>query len=436
VRRLIFLVTAALLLAGRAAASAATLETGGEFRARAWSLDNYLKDGARTEFWDQRLRLSMAWPVTETVRIQARADLLEGAWGEPLPAAAGPRPPAPPGAPPAGPPALPERQAVAFDHLNLQFVWPGAPVRLTIGRQDVSWGTGLWVQADNRDRFQVAAKLESTVVVAAYDKFTEVLELHGVRDDWRAWAIGAVTDVAGFKLGLLVAYTLDGSHLVFPKGDFEYVATSLFATGTAGPVGLKAEVLYGSGALDREDGSGRLDLSGLGAYAGAFVPVGPALTIGVEGAYARGDDPKTTGENEGLFAADYQGPYSSLIFYNAMDVAGYAGDAQTSDPVRDTSVRNAVTGKISAALAAAKRLTVTGAALYAAADRTAPGVDPAMGWEFDLQADYGVVDGVTLSAGVGYAVLGDYWRTAPIAGGGGAKPENPLVVVVAVTSKF
>lgn len=426
------LLAAAIICCGCARASAATLETGGEYRARAWSLDNYLRDKAVSEFWDQRLRLSLTWPVTETVSIQARADLLEGLWGDALTGPA-PGPSAGPGAPPA--PAPPLKQQVVFDQINLQFVWPGAPVRLTIGRQDVSWGTGYWVHADDRDRFQVAAKLDPVVLVFAYDKFTEVFTAHDRFDDWRAWAIGAVTDAGGFKLGLLVAFMRDESRIAFPLGDVRYLAANVFAKGALGPLDLKAEALYGGGALDRSDGS-RLDLGGLGGYAGAFLTVGRMLTIGLEGAYARGDDPATAGTHEGFFAADYQGPYSSIIFYNNLDYAGYAGDFQTSDPARDTSVRNAVTGKLSAALAVSRSFSVAAACLYAAADRVPAGVDEAMGWEYDLLAAYRVNDSVSLTAGVGYARLGGYWRTAPVAGGTGRTPDNPLAAVVAVTSKF
>ena len=124
-----------------------------------------------------------------------------------------------------------------------------------------------------------------------------------------------------------------------------------------------------------------------------------------------------------------------MIFYNPMDIAGYAGDAQSSSPDADFSVRNARAGKISAAFTPLQRLTVTGAALYAAADRTRDGVDREMGWEFDVVAVYGITEHLSLTAGVGYALLGDYWTTAPIAGGAG-KPENPLGSMVAVTSRF
>ena len=197
----------------------ATLETRGELRARVWRLDNYLKSGAAVEFWDQRLRLNLTWPVAERVRVQVRADILEGMWGESdqAPAVGQAAGAAKPAATALG---TGVKQEIVFDWVNLQFVWPGTPLRLSVGRQDVSWGTGFWVQEDNRDRFEVAAKLDPVVIVVAYDTFVEVLsQTTASRDDQQGWAVGAVTDAAGFRFGLLVAYFKDGSRTRFPAGD-------------------------------------------------------------------------------------------------------------------------------------------------------------------------------------------------------------------------
>jgi hypothetical protein len=420
-------------------AHAAALETGGELRVRAWSLDNYYKDGKGTEFWDQRFRLYLSWPVAQNVRLQVRADILEGMWGDNTPvvsqiviedAATGEH------SVTTSVSGTAAKRPIDFDWANVQFVLPGTPLLLSLGRQDVGWGTGFWVQADNRDRFQVAAKLDPVVVVVAYDKFVEVFTDHGSRDDQSGWAIAAVTDAADFKLGLIVAYMTDGSRTRFPAGDVSYLAGDFFAKGTLGPTRLQAEVNYGGGTIDRNAALGDLDLGGLGAYAALFLPAGPAVTVGIEGAYVRGDDPTTPGKHEGFFSADYQGPYSSLVFYNTMDYNGYGADAQTSNVDLDFGVRNAVSGKLSAVYAPTNSFSLTFAGLYAAADQTKPGVDKSMGWEFDVTAAYSVTGNVGFTVGVGYALLGDYWKSAPIAAGSGRVPDNPLVCVAAFTTKF
>ena len=75
---------AALMFAMAGKVSATPLETAGEYRARLWILNNYFESGKQSEFWDQRLRLTMTWPVAEGVKVQARADIMEGFWGDQL----------------------------------------------------------------------------------------------------------------------------------------------------------------------------------------------------------------------------------------------------------------------------------------------------------------------------------------------------------------
>ena len=73
---------AALVFTVAGQATATALETSGEFRARSWYLNNYVDRRESTEWWDQRLRLNMVWPVAEGVKVNARADILEGFWGD------------------------------------------------------------------------------------------------------------------------------------------------------------------------------------------------------------------------------------------------------------------------------------------------------------------------------------------------------------------
>lgn len=398
-------------LAPPAPAGAGALATSGELRVRTWQTESYFSDDQQVDFWDQRLRLSLDWDAGEAVRVHARADVLEGMWGDDS-----------------------SRQAVDFEQLSAQFVWPRTPVRVTVGRQDVSWGTGYWVQEDNRDRLAVGLKLDPVKILVAYDKFVDVSQSPDMHGDSHAWAIGAITNAAGMEFGLLVANLRDRSRTRFPAGDLDYWSGGLYAVGRLGPVDTRAEVVSGSGTIDRTNVAD-LDVSGLGAYASAAFALG-TVRLTLEGAYAAGDKPETTDRNEGFFNADYQGPFWSLIFYNNFDITGFARDRQSSSPEADFSVRNARAGKLSLAWAPARRISVTLSGLVAAVDRPAPGVDDALGQEFDLLVVYGLTDQVTLTAGVGYAVLGDYWKSAPLAGGTGERPDNPLVSLVAIATRF
>ena len=115
-----------------------------------------------------------------------------------------------------------------------------------------------------------------------------------------------MTDVAGFRTGLLVAYLTDGSRTRFPAGDVRYVAGDLFAKGQLGPAKLQAELYLGGGTIER-GAMGDVDASGLGGYASLSLPAGPSLTLGLEGAYARGDDPKTAEPARGLLLGGLPG---------------------------------------------------------------------------------------------------------------------------------
>jgi hypothetical protein len=59
-------------------------------------------------------------------------------------------------------------------------------------------------------------------------------------------------------------------------------------------------------------------------------------------------------------------------------------------------------GKVSASFAPMAGLSLYGAAVYAVRDQVAAGVDDQMGTEFDLVANYGIAENVTLTVGGGY----------------------------------
>ena len=100
------------------------------------------------------------------------------------------------------------------------------------------------------------------------------------------------------------------------------------------------------------------DVSGLLGYLGVSAPVGPA-TLGIEGAYASGDD-KGTKKNEGVLKFDYQSPFWSVILFNNFDLPGWESNYGS-----DTSVNNAIAGKVSCAAKVMPALTLYGAAVYA-----------------------------------------------------------------------
>lgn len=413
---------AGMLCAFAGSVKAAALETSGELRVRAWFVDNYVKDGESTEWWDQRLRLNMVWPVAEGVKVAARADILEGMWGT------------------STDPTLKiledntiqvtqsglnGRPQITFDHVYMSVAVPNTPVTIQAGRQDVTWGTGFGTASDSRDRFKVSAKLAPVTLVLAFDKNKEIFGAHGGDhgvDDASGYVVGAVVNAAGWNAGGLVAYSKDDTDPT--KSKATRTTGNVYAIGKAGPVGLKAEVQYTSGTNDPLEGAD-VDVTGLGGYVGVTVNAGPMVSIGVEGAYAAGDDPSTK-ENEGGFKGEYQSPFWSIILYNNLDYPGYlgswAGNRVTSDYAGDTGVANSYAGKASVTITPVKGLAIIGAAVYAAAiedvvvKTTKDGVTTsttheadALGTELDLLVKYNLTDNVYFLGGVGFLMAGDFF---------------------------
>jgi len=441
---------AAMMFAMAGRASATALETSGELRARGWWVDNYVVDKHSTEWFDQRLRLNMVWPVAEGVKVNVRADILEGFWGDnnaafnttfntannsvnSTTAGFGTRPP------------------INFDWVNMQFVWPGTPLTFTVGRQDVTYATGMYAGKDNRDRFKVVAKFSPEMnFLFAYDKTAEQFAAEGSNgvDDARGWSVAGFGTVQGWYYGLLALYALDDTNPT-TTGNVTRIGVDATTSGKAGPVDLKVDVAFVTG--DNQVGSNKIDASGLMAYVSAAMPAGP-VTVTVEGAYAAGDDPATKNKNEGAARFDYNSSYWSIILYTNLDVPGYVGSSSgnqmTSDVGKDFGVTNAISGKVSVAWSPMKGFTLIGSALYAqalqdvvvvtapakAATPTTPAVpavtklvkaDP-LGTEFDVVAVYNITDNVYFLGGLGYLVAGDFFGNV----------DNPLGVMGSLNVKF
>lgn len=404
----------ALMFATAGQVQATALETSGEYRARAWHLDNYMANKKTTEFWDQRLRLTMTWPVAEGVKLTARADIMEGFWGDKLLVGTTDKDGKTTYAATDN-----SRKQIDFDWLNLQVTFPNTPVTMTIGRQDCNWGAGYWVAKDNRDRLKVTAKFADTVVLYTFDKYIEVVQYHDTDslDDRRQHSVGVITKLAGWNFGVIGGVVLDNTAT---NNDFTLNAADAYAMGKAGPVDIKVEVAVGGGKNDYSD-KADVDVSGLIAYVGVSVPAGP-VTVGIEGAYASGDDPNTKDENEGILVADYNSPFWSIILFNNLDYDGYGGNSFS----KDSGLTNASAAKLSLAVSPAKGLTIYGAAVMAARDQVADGADKGMGTELDLVAMYSFTDNVSFLGGFGYLAAGDYYGDV----------DNPLGLMVSMNLKF
>jgi len=415
--------------------AAVPLETSAELRVRAFYVDSFTgavaANGKTNEWWDQRLRLTTTWPVAEGVKMVVRADIGEGLWGDnaqttSLAVAEDAK---------TGvhtvtstTTGVPAKATIHFDRVYMEFKWPASPITLTLGRQESSWGTGITFKNDDRDRFKITGNFDFGTIIALYQKRAEVFGGHDTNslDDNRQWGVGYVGKAAGQTFGLVFLQTAFEAD---PTVDNITYTASVYDIGKVGPVDLSAEAVYTFGKRDYTAASGKTDqdVSGMGLYVGAFMPAGP-VTVGVEGAYASGDDPATKGKDEGGFKFDYHSPFWSVVLFNQMDLGAF----YESNMGANTSVNNAWAAKLTCVAKPTPALTVVGAVVYGSKLQDVVNADKsvtkaaALGPEFDLIFVYAITPNVNWTVGAGYLIPGDFYTS------GGRKADNAL----AATSQF
>jgi len=456
-RVLTVLLVSVLTFVLAAPAAAMHFEMRGQLRVRSWYLDNYwprVTDGNQKgdfEFVDQRFRVHLNWGITEFVSLKARADINEGFWGARI------------GVPSESvetdpvtgqinrvilPNTTVAKAPVAFDWMSLQFRWPGKPVRVVIGRGDVSWGTGIFAKSDPRDRALVAAKFRGWILGGAYDKHQESFqnELIGAGSDYRGWAAFAIRNVAKWKLGAVYSLQLDettiGAPVPFGAGtglsrDRSLGTLDAFAIGATGPVSWKAEVAYVIHGKLRSP-EPELDRSGFIGYVGGFFNAG-MVNLGLEFAYAQGED--AGGDLTGNLKMDQHAPYTSIILFNGLDYPGYdslylnsnatPGVPPGNAPGFDQNFANAWSVKGTVTNSPTERLSLVGAILYAKRDEVLPGVDREMGWEVDGMLSYSIYDNLAYTLGIGYLFTGDFYTNDD-----GSGADNPWGMMNRIEVKF
>ena len=202
--------------------------------------------------------------------------------------------------------------------------------------------------------------------------------------------------MGGWKSGIIL-YGVQEQDITATKTRAQNV--DVYTMGAAGPVSVKAEVNYVWG--DVESSAGTVDLSGLAIYAGLGFNAG-MTNLGLEVAYARGNDPNTADENEGAASMDYDGPFHSIILYHNFDYDGFQ-----SVKSADRGVTNALAVKASATAKPSEKLTLIGAAVWAKQDEVMAGADDDLGIELDAIAVYNIYDNVAYTLGFGYLIAGD-----------------------------
>jgi hypothetical protein len=461
-KKLLTIMLASMLVFALAVpAMAMHFEMNGQLRVRSWYLDSYWPrtvggdQKGDMEFLDQRFRTFMTWGLTENVVLKARADINEGFWGSRTGVVSEQV---------QTDPVTGEQNRVlladsttakapiSFDWMYMQFTMPNIPLTFKIGRQDVSWGTGIFAKADPRDRAWLAYKAGDWTIGGAYDKNDESFtqELRGIGSDNRNWAAFVVGNLGSWKVGGLYVLNLDETSNISvveitATGEIGPIVSKdktlhmfdLMTIGAIGPVSLKGEVTWGTG--DDKTTEKTIDREGLIAYVGGFFNAGMA-NIGLEWGYAKGNEAGTD-KNEGVLKMDQHGAYNSIILFNGLDYQGYdnlyltnnesSGVPAGNAPGGDQNFANAWSVKGTVTANPTEKLTLVAAVVYAKRNEVLANVDKDMGWEVDGVLSYSIYDNLAYTLGLGYLWAGDFYTN-----GDGSEVDNPWGMMNRVEVKF
>ncbi len=373
-----------MVCSGTALASEVTLS--GIYRAQMWYIDGMVDqiatklgnptsdtllatDDATTAV-TQRLRLSLDAKVTDEVSAFVNGDIDEGFWN-----------------------GGGDRSAWHVNQVYLKAKIAQTPIWIQVGKQDVTWGSGILVKNDNRDRVKIWGAFGPVNAGVAYDKMVEAIKTADDDDDYNGYALFATAKVVDFTLGALV-YNNDIQNAA---NDYSLTAIDLMGNGKVGPVALGFEVaaLIGERAND-------VDASGMGAIVTAGVPLGP-VNLSAALVFASGDDASTSDENEG-FAFDYESAFANVVLYNADNyyfVNGITGGQN------DNGFTNGFGAKVGAGIKAGP-VDLGACLVYAAAVEESKTGDQ-IGIEADLTAQYMINEKVSFNAAFGYFAPGDYF---------------------------
>jgi hypothetical protein len=408
-----------LVCAGSAFASDVTIS--GVYRAQMWYIDSMAEQidtklgnpAGTTVIEDkddpltgvtQRLRLSFDAKVTDEVSAFFNADIDEGFWNT----------------------ASSDRSAWHVNQVYLKAKVAKTPIWIQVGKQDVTWGSGILVKNDYRDRVKVWGAFGPVTAGVAYDKMVEGLKTANVGgvadDDYNGYALYAVGKVAGWSLGGFLYANDNQSFSGSTQNDSNVTAIDFIGNGPAGPVALGFEVAALTGTKSTRkfaEATGwsswsDVDASGMGAIVTAAIPVGPA-SLSAAIVYASGDDASTTDEDEAFFF-DYDSAFANVVLYNADNfyfVNGLTGGSG------DNGFTNGFGAKIGAGVKAGP-VDLGAAVIYAVANEESATGDE-IGIEADLTAAYMINEKVTFSAALGYLEPGDYF----------GKDLDPITVAMA-----
>jgi hypothetical protein len=273
-KRLLLIFAITLIAAFSVTASAGEFNLNGSYRLYAMKTDTGIlgTDADKTSDFQQRFRLPFAWKVNDNVTAFMRTDWTEqggatGAWG-------------------AGN-AL-ESTVGNADTIQIDYAWVkiNQPVwDMTVGAQEVLLGNWSLLDID-QEGFTFNFKLNPVVITLAYGKLSEDGNKRddGDFEDADSYAAQVKYMGQGWEIGGMFAMALDRE----PAFDDKKIGYGVFFNGTWGAVSLKSELDFFDG-----DASPTVSYEGMNLWADLSYKASDALTVGIAGYYANGNNSAT-----------------------------------------------------------------------------------------------------------------------------------------------
>jgi hypothetical protein len=401
-------------------------------------------DGISTAFYFQRLRVRTDFIISPGLKFITRFDAMERIWG-------GAR--STPGTydtQSAGTRA--ERQNIAFDWAYIEYTSPIGLFQIGYAEDNV-WGTVFGSSSSGPPSGQISygAQIGPVTFGAAFNKETDG-SYSAVNSgatwtdtDYDRYSAFGIYNFKGGETGLAFSYNRFANDKQFPSslsapgmgawgvplnmgGSFIPFANMMYiytlepyAKVKLGPVKLEAQVIYGWGSINMEDGVKGYDLQlqDIMAYLNAVVDLAPVYFGGTV-AYMSGDNGQNGSQVKGNVLGGGMDWNPCLIMFNqdltywVGPINGYGGSYNFSGSYPNTGyggMTNAWFSQLKAGVRPISNLDINTAVSYAQADQIPAGwAGNSYGWELDVTGTYKITNNLSYMVGVGYWVVGDYYK--------------------------
>jgi hypothetical protein len=426
-------------MAFSASAFAVDVKFSGEFYAAHMFLDkttfkkDTATDGPSTALFFQRLRVRTDFVVSPGLSVITRMDIMERAWGATR---------STPGttADSYSQGTAAENENIAFDYAYLQYATP-------IGIFAAGWmGEGGWgtIFGNTAIFGNQLAKLSYTIPVGNFmgiiqygqsyeGSMTRKNAAGYADDDVQHLYLMGIYNYKGGDAGLIYIFIRNATTR--PASDYQGKMHGLspYFRATLGPVKLQGEVWYYFGQQREYDVTGTdVDYDAWGGWLDAVATFGPVY-VGGTFAYLQGDNDSTDTKNHQVVSGGWDWQPTLLMFnagtryYWAGSIAGHGTSADNG------AMSNAWFYQVRAGVKPTEKLDIMTSLSYAYADKKPSGYDSDVyGWEVDVTGTYKITNNLSYMLGVGYMVVGDYYKATSTAN----NLDNNFIVLNKLTLTF